>query len=171
MKELTKSLKEQKGPSKKEISKEKDGIKQFINQLGELTGLDKPRKRNTICFQASNKELNTKFNNILASSSQLTYIPAEQGPRLKYKSTHCIKYGNTFSRFNDSTEDLEKCILIKTRIYFYFRNFHRVPIEGEKIPRELVRDFAAEEEVLKITFLEEKDETAPKAEEKKKEER
>ncbi|MBW0495753.1 hypothetical protein O181_035468 [Austropuccinia psidii MF-1] len=106
MKELTKSLKEQKEPSKKEISKEKDGIKQFINQLSELTGLDKPLKRNTICFQESNKELNTKFNNILASSSQLPYIPAEQGPRPKYKSTHCIKDGNTFSRINDSTEDI-----------------------------------------------------------------
>ncbi|MBW0577642.1 hypothetical protein O181_117357, partial [Austropuccinia psidii MF-1] len=98
MKELTKSLKEQQEPSKKEILKEKDDIKQFMDQLSELTSLATPQKRNPIHFQTSNQELNPKANQIPASSSHFPYIPAQQGPRPQYKCTYCLKDGHTVSR-------------------------------------------------------------------------
>ncbi|MBW0529272.1 hypothetical protein O181_068987 [Austropuccinia psidii MF-1] len=80
MKELTKSLKEQQEPFRKDISKEKDDIKQFMDQLGELTSLATPQKQNQIHFQTSKQELNPKANQIPASSSHFPYIPAQQGP-------------------------------------------------------------------------------------------
>ncbi|MBW0498963.1 hypothetical protein O181_038678 [Austropuccinia psidii MF-1] len=157
MKELTKSLKEQQEPSKKEISKEKDDVEQFMDQLSELTSLATTQKRNPIQFQTSNQELNTKSNQIPASSSHFPYIPEQQGPRKLYKCTYHLKYGHTVSRCNDLTEDFEKHIVHKTGSSFYFPNLQRVPIEGEKIPRDLVRQFADGQEVLTKKFLEEKD--------------
>ncbi|MBW0497147.1 hypothetical protein O181_036862 [Austropuccinia psidii MF-1] len=171
MKELTKSLKEQQESSKKEPFKEKEDIKQFIDQLSELTSISKPQKRNQIYFQTSNQELNTRANQIPASESNFPYIPAQQGPRPNYKHTYCLKDGHTVSRCNNLTEDIEKCIVCKTGCSFYFPNFQRVPIEGEMITRDLVRQFAAEQEVLTKKFLEEKDKQVPKDKEQKKEEK
>ncbi|MBW0562039.1 hypothetical protein O181_101754 [Austropuccinia psidii MF-1] len=142
-----------------------------MDQLSELTSLATTQKRNPIQFQTSNQELNTKSNQIPASSSHFPYIPAQQGPRPQYKCTYCLKDGHTVSRCNDLTEDIEKRIVHKTGSSFYFPNFQRVPIEGEQIPRDLVRQFAAEQEVLTKKFLEEKDKKVPKAEEQKKEEK
>ncbi|MBW0502630.1 hypothetical protein O181_042345 [Austropuccinia psidii MF-1] len=170
MKELKKSLKEQQKPSKKEIFKEKYDIKQFVDKLSELTSLSTPHKRDSIYFQESNKKLNPKVNNTPASSSHFPYIPAQQGPRPQYKCTYCLKDGHTVSRCNDLTEDIEKHIVHKTGISFYFPNFQRVPIEGEKIPRDLLRQFAAEKEVLTKNFLKEKDKQVPKTKEQKREE-
>ncbi|MBW0512600.1 hypothetical protein O181_052315 [Austropuccinia psidii MF-1] len=67
-------------------------------------------------------------------------------PRQLIKCSYCLEEVNTTIRYNHLTEDLEKRIVLKRGGTYLFPNFQRIPTEGPKSAKELVRHFAKEQE-------------------------
>ncbi|MBW0591381.1 hypothetical protein O181_131096 [Austropuccinia psidii MF-1] len=67
-------------------------------------------------------------------------------PRQPLKCYYCLEEGHSAIRCNHLTEDLEKRIVLKRGGTYLFPNFQRVPTEGPKSAKELVRHFAKEQE-------------------------
>ncbi|MBW0591610.1 hypothetical protein O181_131325 [Austropuccinia psidii MF-1] len=74
-------------------------------------------------------------------------------PRQPLKCYYCLE-GHSAIRFNNLTEDLEKRIVLKRGGTYVFPNFRRVPTEGPKCAKELVRHFAKEQEDFTMKMME-----------------
>ncbi|MBW0533537.1 hypothetical protein O181_073252 [Austropuccinia psidii MF-1] len=74
-------------------------------------------------------------------------------PRLPLKCYYCLKKGHSAIICNHLTEDLEKRIFLKHGGTYLFPNFQRIPTEGPKSAKELVRHFAKEQEDLKKKMM------------------
>ncbi|MBW0503624.1 hypothetical protein O181_043339 [Austropuccinia psidii MF-1] len=80
------------------------------------------------------------------SSGSQPYVPAQMAPRQLLKFYYCLEEGHFVIRFNHLTEDLEKRIVLKYRGTYLFPNFQRVPTEGPTSVKNLVKQFAKEQE-------------------------
>ncbi|MBW0577089.1 hypothetical protein O181_116804 [Austropuccinia psidii MF-1] len=75
-------------------------------------------------------------------------------PRQPLKCYYCLEEGNLAIRCNNLTEDLEKRIFLKNGGTYIFPNFQRVPTEGPKSEKELVKHFAKEKEYFTMKMME-----------------
>ncbi|MBW0588558.1 hypothetical protein O181_128273 [Austropuccinia psidii MF-1] len=66
-------------------------------------------------------------------------------PRHLLKFYYCLEEGNSEIRCNNLTEDFKKRIVLKRGGIYLFPNFQRVPTEGPKSAKQLVRHFAKEQ--------------------------
>ncbi|MBW0586767.1 hypothetical protein O181_126482 [Austropuccinia psidii MF-1] len=80
------------------------------------------------------------------SSVYQPYVPAQMTPRQLLKCYYCLEEGHSEIRCNHRTEDLEKRIVLKRGGTYFFPNFQRLPTEGPKSAKELVRHFSKEQE-------------------------
>ncbi|MBW0462427.1 hypothetical protein O181_002142 [Austropuccinia psidii MF-1] len=169
VKELTKALKAQQKPIKKVIPNDKEDVRKFMDQIDKLTSIVTPQNLVPQKSQGHNQESASKNKSPPISSSDIPYGPAQPSQIFMYQCFYCLKKGNSVTRCNYLAEDLEKRILRKTGNLYFFPNFQREATEGTKIPNNLVREFAAEQELPTKKLLEDRDKVKPKNEEPKKE--
>ncbi|MBW0570605.1 hypothetical protein O181_110320 [Austropuccinia psidii MF-1] len=162
MKELTKSLKEQQVVVNKEVPREKEVSKQFMEQLDELSKIAKPQKIAYANPQAENSGFRPKENLPPASSRYVPYAPAQNAPKQFVRCYYCSEEGHSTRRFNELIEDQNKKWVIRQGFNYLYPNWARISTDGELSPKQLVREFQKEQEELKKK-LEEK----AKEEEKK----
>ncbi|MBW0528201.1 hypothetical protein O181_067916 [Austropuccinia psidii MF-1] len=81
MEELTKTLKEQQVVVNKEVPREKEVSKQFMEQLDELSKISKPQKIAYPKPQAENSGFRPKENLPPASPRYVPYAPAQNAPK------------------------------------------------------------------------------------------
>ncbi|MBW0555238.1 hypothetical protein O181_094953 [Austropuccinia psidii MF-1] len=75
-------------------------------------------------------------------------------PRQPLKCYYCLEEGNLAITCNHPTENLEKRIVLKCGGTYLFPNLERVPTEGPKYAKELVRHFAKEQEDFRMKMME-----------------
>ncbi|MBW0533889.1 hypothetical protein O181_073604 [Austropuccinia psidii MF-1] len=80
------------------------------------------------------------------SSGYQPYVPAQMAPRQPLKCYYCLEEGHSTMRCNHLTEDLEKRIVLKRGGTYLFPNFQRVPTEDLTSAKDLVKQFAKEQE-------------------------
>ncbi|MBW0547335.1 hypothetical protein O181_087050 [Austropuccinia psidii MF-1] len=80
------------------------------------------------------------------SSGYQPYVPEQMAPRQLLKCYYCLEEGHSAIRYNHLAEDLEKRIVLKCGGTYLFPNFQRVPTEGPKSAKELVRHCSKEQE-------------------------
>ncbi|MBW0493075.1 hypothetical protein O181_032790 [Austropuccinia psidii MF-1] len=74
-------------------------------------------------------------------------------PREPLKFYYCLEEEHSTIRCNHLTEYLEKRVVLKHGGTYLFPNFQRVPTEGPKSAKELVRNFAKEQEDFTIKMM------------------
>ncbi|MBW0551072.1 hypothetical protein O181_090787 [Austropuccinia psidii MF-1] len=87
-------------------------------------------------------------------SSHQPYVPHKMAPRKPLNCHYCLEEGNSTIRCNNLPEDLEKIIVSKFGGTYLFPNFERVPTEGPISAKELVKQFAKEQEELTKNMIE-----------------
>ncbi|MBW0511354.1 hypothetical protein O181_051069 [Austropuccinia psidii MF-1] len=108
MKDPTKTLKEQQVVVNKEVPREKEVSKQFMEQLDELSYIAKPQKIAYANPQAENSGLRPKTNLPPASSSYVPYAPAQNAPKPFVRCYYCSEEGHFTERCNELIEDQKK---------------------------------------------------------------
>ncbi|MBW0517147.1 hypothetical protein O181_056862 [Austropuccinia psidii MF-1] len=88
------------------------------------------------------------------SSSYQLYVPGQMAPRQPLKFYYCLEEGHSAIRYNHVTEDLEKIIVLKCGRTYLFSNLQRLPTEGPKSTKELVRNFSKEQEYFTKKMME-----------------
>ncbi|MBW0549138.1 hypothetical protein O181_088853 [Austropuccinia psidii MF-1] len=69
------------------------------------------------------------------------YVPAQLYPRLPLKFYCCFKNCHSLTRCSYLEEDMENRIVSRQGLNFLYPNFQRVPSEGTKSPKDLIREF------------------------------
>ncbi|MBW0526539.1 hypothetical protein O181_066254 [Austropuccinia psidii MF-1] len=155
MKELTKTLKEQKLVFNKEVTREKEVSKQLMEQLDEVSKSAKPQKVAYANPQAENLGLRPKENLPPESSRYVPYAPAQNAPKTFVRCYYCLEEGHYTGRFSKLIEDQNKKWVIIKGLNYLYANWERIPTGGKLSPKQLVREFQKEQEELK-NKLEEK---------------
>ncbi|MBW0549497.1 hypothetical protein O181_089212 [Austropuccinia psidii MF-1] len=75
-------------------------------------------------------------------------------PRQPLKCYYCLEEAHSAIRCKHLTEELEKIIVLKHGGTYLFPNFQKLPTEGPKSAKELVRHFAKEQEDLTKKMME-----------------
>ncbi|MBW0564443.1 hypothetical protein O181_104158 [Austropuccinia psidii MF-1] len=88
------------------------------------------------------------------SSGYQPYAPAQMAPRQPLKCYYFLEEGHSAIRFNHLTEDLGKGIVLKCGGTYLFPNFQRLPTESPKSAKELVTNFAKEQEDFTMKMME-----------------
>ncbi|MBW0498406.1 hypothetical protein O181_038121 [Austropuccinia psidii MF-1] len=146
MKELTKTLKEQQAVVNKEVPREKEVSKHFMEQLDELSKIAKPQKMDYANPQAGNLGVRPKENLPPASSRYVPYAPAQNAPKQFVRCYYCSAEGHSTGRCNELIEDQNKNWVIRQEFNYLYPNWARVPADGKLSPKQLVREFQKEQE-------------------------
>ncbi|MBW0495507.1 hypothetical protein O181_035222 [Austropuccinia psidii MF-1] len=75
-------------------------------------------------------------------------------PRPPLKCAYCKEEGHSATRFTHLAEDLDKRIVRPQEASYLFPNYQRVPMEGNKSAKDIVRAFAKEQAELNKKFME-----------------
>ncbi|MBW0547664.1 hypothetical protein O181_087379 [Austropuccinia psidii MF-1] len=105
MKELTKTLKEQKVVVNEELSREKEVSKQLMEQLDELSQIAKPQKIPYANTQAEISGFRPKESLPPASSRYVSYEPAQNAPKPFVRCYYFSEERNSTGRCNEHIED------------------------------------------------------------------
>ncbi|MBW0489757.1 hypothetical protein O181_029472 [Austropuccinia psidii MF-1] len=108
MKELTKTLKEQKEAVNNEAASENEDIKQCMNQLNELTNVATPQKKIINSPQSSNQRFKPRENVPPPPNRSVPYVPAQNVPKFTVKCYYCSEEGHSTGRCNELMEDQNK---------------------------------------------------------------
>ncbi|MBW0521744.1 hypothetical protein O181_061459 [Austropuccinia psidii MF-1] len=165
MKELTKTLKEQKEVVKDEEPAEIEDFKQFMDQLNELTNVVSPKQKIINKPQLNNQGCRPRDNASPPPNRSVPYVPAHNVPKVAVKCYYCMEEGHSAGRCTELVVYQNKKWVIRHGFNYLYPNWERVPNDGKFPPKYLVRKFKKEQEELKIK-LEEKN----KEEEQKKKE-
>ncbi|MBW0541699.1 hypothetical protein O181_081414 [Austropuccinia psidii MF-1] len=132
MKDITKS---------EDVNQSKKVCKDKPNKKGSGLALNaKPfRKRNTQAPLPTNYQPN---------------VPEQLYPRPPLKIYYCFENGHSLARFSFLAEDMEKRIVSRQVLNFLYPNLQRVPSEGTKSPKALVRDFDKEQKEISKNIIE-----------------
>ncbi|MBW0526407.1 hypothetical protein O181_066122 [Austropuccinia psidii MF-1] len=166
MKELTRTLKEQKEVVKEEAPAENEDFKQFMDQLNELTNSPTPQNKIINTPQSNNQGLRSRYNVSPPPNRIVPYVPAQNVPKFAVKCYYCMEEGHSVVRCTELVENKNKKWVITQDFNYLYPNWERVPNDGKFPPKYLVREFQKEHEELKRK-LEEKN----KEEEQKKKEK
>ncbi|MBW0548519.1 hypothetical protein O181_088234 [Austropuccinia psidii MF-1] len=109
MKELTKTLKEQKEAVNKEVPSENEDVKQFMNQLNELTNMAKPQNKIINSPQSSNQGFKARENVPQPPNRSLPYVPAQNVQKFN------VKYYIISQKKDTQQEDVMSILKIKIR--------------------------------------------------------
>ncbi|MBW0467163.1 hypothetical protein O181_006878 [Austropuccinia psidii MF-1] len=152
MKDLTQKIQNPQPQEHQSKVTGKELVKEVLNQLKHLSEVfESPKK-----IQASNNQDQKATQNSQpfkarypfppTSSGYQPYVPAQMAPRQLLKCYYCLEEGHSTIRCNHLTEDLEKRIVLKHGGTYPFPNFQRVPTDGPKSAKDLVKRFAKEQE-------------------------
>ncbi|MBW0556245.1 hypothetical protein O181_095960 [Austropuccinia psidii MF-1] len=166
MKELTKTLKEQQVVVNKEVPREKEVSKQFMEQLDELSKISKPQKIAYANPQAKTPGFRPKENLPPASSRYVPYALAQNAPKPFVRCYCCSEEGHSTGIFNELIEDQNKKWVIRQGFKYLYPNWARIPTDGKLSPKKLVRQFQKEQEELKKKLEEKAKEEKQKKKEK-----
>ncbi|MBW0529162.1 hypothetical protein O181_068877 [Austropuccinia psidii MF-1] len=144
MKELTKTLKAQQVVVNKEVLREKEVSKQFMEQLDELSKIAKPQKIAYVNPQAENSGFRQKENLPPASSRYVPYAP-----KTFVRGYQSSEEGHSTGRCNELIEDQNKKWVIRQGVNYLYPNWARVVTDGKLSPKQLGRKFQKEQEELK----------------------
>ncbi|MBW0549665.1 hypothetical protein O181_089380 [Austropuccinia psidii MF-1] len=163
LKDLIKTLKEQQVVVNKEVPREKEVSKQFMEQLDELSKIAKPQK---IAYANPQETSGFRPKNNLppASSRYVPYAPAQNAPKPLVRCYYCSEEGHSTRRCNELIEDKKKKWVIRQWLNYLYPNWARIPTDAKLSPKQLVREFQKEKEELKKKF----EEKAKEEEQKKK---
>ncbi|MBW0496530.1 hypothetical protein O181_036245 [Austropuccinia psidii MF-1] len=101
MKELTKTLKEQKESVKDDAPVENEAVKQFLDQLNELTNVATPQKKIINNPQSNNQGFRPKDNVSPPPNRSVPYVPAQNVPKFTVKFCYCSEEGHSTGRCNE----------------------------------------------------------------------
>ncbi|MBW0496330.1 hypothetical protein O181_036045 [Austropuccinia psidii MF-1] len=166
MKELTKTLKEQKEVVKDEAPAENQDIKQFMNQLNELTNVATPQKKIISNPQSKNQGFRPRDNVSPPPNRSVPYVPAQNLPKLTVKCYYCMEEGHSVGICNELVDYQNKKWVIRQGVNYLYPNWERVPNDGKFPPKYLVREFQKEQEELKRNLEEESKEEEQNKKEK-----
>ncbi|MBW0589871.1 hypothetical protein O181_129586 [Austropuccinia psidii MF-1] len=130
----------------------KESVKGVLNQLKHLSEVvESPNKRQAGNYQdqkvmQNSQPLRPRYPLPPISSGYQPYVPEQMAPRQLLKCYYCLEEGHSAVGCNQLTEDLEKRTVLKHGGTYLFPNFQRVPTEGPKSAKELVRHFSKEQE-------------------------
>ncbi|MBW0569838.1 hypothetical protein O181_109553 [Austropuccinia psidii MF-1] len=113
MKELAKSLKEQREVVKAEAPAENEDVKRFMDQLNELTNVATPQKKITKNPQSNNQGFRRRDNVSPPPNRSVPYVPAQNLPNFTVKCYYCKGEGNSFGRATELVEDQNKKWVIR----------------------------------------------------------
>ncbi|MBW0576189.1 hypothetical protein O181_115904 [Austropuccinia psidii MF-1] len=152
MKELTQKIQNPQPQENKSKDTGNEPLKEVLNQLKCLSELvESPKKPQP----SNNKDKRTiqnsqpfrpRYPSPPISSSYQPYFLDPMAPRLPLKCYYCLEKGHSAIRCNNLTGDLDKIIVLKRGGTYIFPNFQRIPTEGPKSAKELVRHFSKEQE-------------------------
>ncbi|MBW0477089.1 hypothetical protein O181_016804 [Austropuccinia psidii MF-1] len=148
MKEITQTLKEQKEIVKDEGPAENENIKQFMNQLNELTSVATPKNKIINNPQQNNQGFRPKDNFPPSPNRSVPYVPAQNVPKFTVKCYYFSKEGHSTGRCNGLIEDQNKKWVIRQGFNYLYPNWERVPNYGKFSPKYLVREFQKEQEEI-----------------------
>ncbi|MBW0569721.1 hypothetical protein O181_109436 [Austropuccinia psidii MF-1] len=164
MKDITKKIKNP--PAQEahvnEAPKEVNPMKDVLDQLKELSEAVNPPKKvwkdkpntqgsglapNAQPFRPRNTQAPLPAN-------YQPYVPAQLYPRPPLKCYYCFENGHSLTRCSYLAEDMEKRIVSRQGLNFLYPNFQRVPSEGTKSPKDLVREFDKEQKEISNRIIE-----------------
>ncbi|MBW0482053.1 hypothetical protein O181_021768 [Austropuccinia psidii MF-1] len=148
MKELTKTLKGQKGAVKDEEPVENEDVKQVLDKLNEPTNVATPQKKMIKNSQSRNQGFRPKDNVSPPPNRSVQYVPAQNVPNFGVKCYYCSEEGHSTGRCNDLIKDQNKKWVIRQGFYYLYPNWERVPNDGKFSPKYLVREFQKEQEEI-----------------------
>ncbi|MBW0566115.1 hypothetical protein O181_105830 [Austropuccinia psidii MF-1] len=105
MKELTRTLKEQKEVVKEEAPAENEDVKQFMDQLNELTNVATPQKKIINNPQSNNQGFRPRDNVSPPPNRSVPYVPAQNVPKFSVKCYYCMEEGHSVGRCSELVED------------------------------------------------------------------
>ncbi|MBW0553145.1 hypothetical protein O181_092860 [Austropuccinia psidii MF-1] len=159
MKDITKKIKNITAQEAhvNEAPKEVNPMKNVLDQLKELSeAVNSPKKvwkdkQNT---QGSGLAPNTQPFRPRNTKAPLPanyqpYVPAQLYPRPPLTCYYCFENGHSLTRCSYLEKDIEKKIVSRQGLIFHYPNFQRVPSEGTKSPKDLVREFDKEQKKFK----------------------
>ncbi|MBW0505821.1 hypothetical protein O181_045536 [Austropuccinia psidii MF-1] len=144
MKELTKNLKEQQVVVKKEVPREKEVSKHFMEKLDELSEIAKPQKIAYANPQAKNSRFRPKEILPPASSRYVPYAPAQNAPKPVVRCYYCSEEGHSTGICNELIEYQNKKWFIQPGFNYLYLHWARIPTDGKLSPKQLVREFQME---------------------------
>ncbi|MBW0564083.1 hypothetical protein O181_103798 [Austropuccinia psidii MF-1] len=130
MKELTKTLKEQKVVVNKEVCREKEFSNEFMEKLDDL-------------------RFRPKENLPPASSRYVPYAPAQNAPKPFARFYYCSEEGHFTGGCNELFEDKNKKWYIRQRFNYLYTNWEIASTVQKLSPEQLVGGFQKEQEELK----------------------
>ncbi|MBW0542330.1 hypothetical protein O181_082045 [Austropuccinia psidii MF-1] len=163
MKEPTRTLNEQREVVQDEAPAENEDVKNFMEQLNELTNVATPQKKIINKPQSNNKGFRPRDNVSPPPNRSVSYVPAQNVPKFTVKCYYYMEEGHSMGRCNELVNDQNKKWVIRQCLHYLYPNWERVPNDGEFPPKYSIREFQREREELKRK-LEEKN----KEEEQKK---
>ncbi|MBW0583785.1 hypothetical protein O181_123500 [Austropuccinia psidii MF-1] len=137
-----------------------ESVKEVLNQLKHLSEVVKsPKKPQPSNNQdqrtiQSSQPFRTRYPSPPISSGYQPYFSAQMAPRQPFKCYYFSKERHSAFRCNHLTESLEKRIVLKHGGTYLFTNFQRVPTEGHKSAKELVRNFAKDQDNFTMKMME-----------------
>ncbi|MBW0560789.1 hypothetical protein O181_100504 [Austropuccinia psidii MF-1] len=157
-----------------EAPKEGNPMKNVLDQLKELSEAVNPPKK--VCKDKPNTQGSGLASNAqpfrprntqapLPRNYQL-YVPAQLYPRPPLRRYQCFENGHSLKRCSYLAEDMEKRIVSRQGLNFLYPNFQRVPSEGTKSPKDLVREFDKEQKEISNKLIE-KERSLSRPEDKK----
>ncbi|MBW0486711.1 hypothetical protein O181_026426 [Austropuccinia psidii MF-1] len=152
IKDLTKTIKNPQPQENQSKDTGNEAVTEVLNELKHLSEVvespKKPQPNNNQDHRAiqNSQPFRPRYPSPPISSGYQPYVPAQMAPRQLLKCYYCLEEGHSAIRCNHLTEDLEKRMVLKHGGTYLFPNFQRVPTEGPKSAKELVRHFAKEQE-------------------------
>ncbi|MBW0528445.1 hypothetical protein O181_068160 [Austropuccinia psidii MF-1] len=171
MKDLTQKIQNSQPQAHKSKDTGKESVKELLKQLKHLSEVVestiKTQERNNQDQKVTqnSQPFRPRYPLPPISSSYQPYVPDQIAPRQLLKCYYFLEEGHSTRRCNNLTEDLEKRTVLKCGGTYLFPNFQRVPTEGPTSEKELVKQFAKEQEELKKRMVE-KSNSPPNKQEK-----
>ncbi|MBW0576631.1 hypothetical protein O181_116346 [Austropuccinia psidii MF-1] len=108
MKELTKTLKEQREVVKDEAPAEIEVVKTFMDQLNELTNVGTPQKKTINNPQSKNQGFRPRDNVSPPPNGSVPYVPAHNVPKLTVKCYYFMEEVHSAGRCTELVDDQNK---------------------------------------------------------------
>ncbi|MBW0540274.1 hypothetical protein O181_079989 [Austropuccinia psidii MF-1] len=113
MKELTQTLKEQKEVVKDEAPSENKEVKQFMDQLNELTNVATPQNKIINNPQSNNQGFRSRDNVSPPPNRSVPYVPAQNVPKFSFKFYYFMGEDHLIGRCSELVEDKNKKWVIR----------------------------------------------------------
>ncbi|MBW0577413.1 hypothetical protein O181_117128 [Austropuccinia psidii MF-1] len=113
IKELTKTLKEQREVVKDEAPAENEDVKKFMDQLNELTNVATPQKKIINNPQSNNQGFRPRDNVSPPPNRSVPYVPAQNLPKFTVKCYYCMEEGHSVGRCTELVDDQNKKWVIR----------------------------------------------------------